>query len=313
MSTLRIVCANPRCQKVLRISAKQAGKRIRCPICRVALIAPQVPDTGDEGIEDEDAEDAEPDTAGSGCVGLLLFGLGLLAGLVLMGAAAIAFEVWLYLDNKTATSGPTAAALTAGPWQVTLPKAQGGPAWFARDAVWTFHDNGRAETGRLMEKRNRYERVPANGFRTWTWTVEGDLLKMTFKDEETISFKVVDQTDDKLTLLPLAEGGPALVTFKKVAEVETFPDWRVVFYVTLLLSWLISREVFHSGCLRFALAWPLTVLLGLALGAGAGFLMDMLDDHSHGALPYWMLLSFAQGILCLVMGLWLAVLSIMRS
>jgi hypothetical protein len=82
--------------------------------------------------------------------------------------------------------------------------------------------------------------------------------------------------------------------------------------VAMLLAWLIAREVFYSGCLRFALIWPLTVLLGVALGAGAGYLLDVLNDFNYNPAPYWMVLAFGQGVLGLVTGLGLAVLSCLR-
>jgi hypothetical protein len=344
---LRVVCANPRCQKVLRIRVSQAGTRIRCPACRAELIAPQV--TGDlpagafDGLDVDAAEMPRP--AWAGCA----FYLGILGGLFATLGLASAFEVWLFLDSQAVNEGPVAGALTAGTWKVAGPKgkAKERPLWLAKDSVWTFHNNGCAETGQLMAGRNRYERKAARGFRNWKWTASDKELTLTPADkdkEQTIAFTVVVQGEDKLALFPAKQAvsekeddnpdaevnKPAvmLLALEKVAAVDTFPGWRVVFYggvlapmlVALLLSWLISREVFHNGCLRFALSWPLTVLLGLALGAGAGYLMDMLNEYSQvplaawtpAELSYWMLLSFAQGVVCLLMGFWLALLSCLR-
>lgn len=330
MSTLRVQCANPSCQKVLSIRLAQAGKRIRCPICRVALIAPRIDPFSEAALHGEEAEEDAAAESTRPLWMTLLFVLGLGAGLFLTAALAVAFEVWLYQDQAAVVSGPTAALLTGGPWKVHVPKGkqavkvEGLPAYFGRGMQWTFAKNGRVETGRLMDNRNRYDRLPAHDFRTWQWTTDGDQLKLTCQTqgkEEKAEFKVVQTAEDRLTLVGTTdEGEPQTVVFERAEPAETFPDWRIVFYagvlvpmvVTLFLSWLISREVFHMGCLRFALAWPMTVLLGLALGAGAGFLMDMLDDHSHPVLPYWMLLSFAQGSVGLVMGLWLAVMSCLR-
>jgi hypothetical protein len=355
MSMLRVVCANPRCQKVLRIRPSQAGSRIRCPSCHVALIAPQVPasatDSSFDGLDAEDAGAPAPRPlwmTALYCLGIL----GFLFGLVVM---AIGFEVWNLIDTLAVNQGPLPEMLAAGAWKIAGPKgkqaakAPVGPVWSSKDCVWSFHSNGKAETGKLMEGKNRYDRAANNGFRSWKWSVDENekALTMIFKEnnkEETVKYKIVPLGEDKLELRPVKAAGAeepisgedvekaierllaasAPLTLDKIGRVDSAPDRRIVFYggvlmpmlVTMLLSWLISREVFHSGCLRFALAWPLTVLFGLALGAGAGFLMDMLDDfsfgHGYGTLPYWMLLSFAQGALCLLMGLWLAVMSCLR-
>jgi hypothetical protein len=330
MNIVRVVCANPSCQKVLRIRTSQAGQRIRCPICRVELIAPSVP--GAPVPDDEDAEDAQdvPRPAWMNvafCLGLLawLFGLVVLAGV---------FELWSYLTRRSEVKeATTGELLTSGAWKVTGPKGKqaakaGVEPWRWRDAVWTFHPSGYAETGTLMDDRNRYDRGAPKNYRVWRkWEVEDNKVTMTFRDEEPWTFKVEELPNDKIRLTAENRDDVAPLVLEKVGGVETFPEWRLVFYggvlipmlVTILLSWLISREIFDSGCLRFALAWPLTVVLGLALGAGAGFLMDMLNDHSqvvlpHGyvVMPYWMLLSFVQGILGLLMGLWIAVMSCLR-
>jgi hypothetical protein len=355
MSMLRVVCANPRCQKVLRIRPSQAGTRIRCPSCQVALIAPQVPGSASEGSFDGlDAEDAGAPVrrpfwmTALFCLGILGFFFGLVV-------ASIGFEVWRFIDTRAVNQGPLPELLAAGAWKIAGPKgkqaakAPVGPVWSSKDSVWTFHADGKAETGKLMESKNRYDRAADRGFRSWKWSVDDNEkeLTMTFKEkntEETVKYKIVPLGEDKLELRPVKLAGseePASgedaekalermlaaatpLTLDKIDPVDNSPDRRIVFYggvlfpmlVTVLLSSLISREVFHNGCLRFALAWPLTVLLGLALGAGAGFLMDMLDDfsfgHGYGTLPYWMLLSFVQGALCLFMGLWLAALSCLR-
>jgi hypothetical protein len=335
MNIVRVVCANPRCQKVMRIRLAQAGKRIRCPSCQVSLIAPQVPGGGGATLDDnaEDADDYAEDAPRPLWMTLAFYG-GVLVWVLSLVVLALTFEVWRVVDDVAVNKGSRAELLASASWKVVVPKGKQSaktvtvPAWAAPNAVWTFHESGWAETGPLMDNRNRYDREQTNVFRVWKrWTVDDDdKLTMTFKDEEPWTFKVVDQPNDKLQLVSDREDMIPLM-LEKVVPVETFPGWRLVFYggvmlpmvVTVLLSWLISREMFHSGCLRFALAWPLTVLVGLALGAGAGFLMDMLNDHSlavlpysHVVLPYWMLLAFVQGILCLGMGLWLAVMSCLR-
>src|SRR5437762_2989343 len=169
MSILRVICANPRCQKILRIHSWQAGKRIRCPSCKVALIAPQVaglfPAAAQEDTAAQDALDAPPPLWMTA-----LFWMLFLAGFVVVVLAAIGFEVWLYFDTLPANEGPTATLLTAGPWRVTKLESRKEspaetPAWQAKGNVWTFHEGGQAETGKLLEERNRYDRKPAHGFR----------------------------------------------------------------------------------------------------------------------------------------------------
>jgi hypothetical protein len=325
MSFLRVVCANPRCQKILRIQARQVGQRIRCPACRAVLIAPGGVGSAAGPSLEADTDDAAIDAPPPLWM-TVLYWLGLLAGLFMVLVAVAGFEVFLMVDRTVANQGATAELLTGATWKIAAREtkqaatAEDVPVWWNKGNVWTFHANGRAETGRLREGRNRYERKPASGFRTWHWTTQGDQLTLTSEDEPQTVFVVGERPKDKLALTPVKGDSETTLVLAKTEPVETFPDLRVVGYggvlapmlVTFLLAWLISREVFHSGCLRFAAGWPLTVMLGAALGAGAGFLLDMLNDYSHGTAPYWMILSFGQAALGVVVGFALAVLSCLR-
>ena len=325
MSILRVVCANPACGTVLRIQPRQAGKRIRCPACKIALIAPHIPGGAATADGEADAEDANPPVP---VWKTLFFVAGLLTGLVLVVLTAVGFELWLYKESLPVNSGKTADLLISGTWKVHAREpakarvTEEEPVWAKAATVWTFFPNGKCESGPLRVDVNRYDRKPANGFRTWTWSTDGNKLKMESATGQgaaaTLDF-AVGQEKDKLLLTPSADGGSAL-TLVKTEPPKTFPDLRVVFYagvaapmlLAFLLAWLISREVFYSGCLRFALGWPLTVLLGVALGAGAGYLLDVLNDQNHAAAPYWMMFAFLQGAVGLVTGLGLAVLSCLR-
>jgi hypothetical protein len=326
MNIIRVVCANPQCGTILRIQARQAGKRIRCPKCKIDLLAPQIPGITAEGLGEGEAE-AEDIDARPSCWMTLLFLAGLFAGFVLVVAGAVGFEVYLYLDAQPINLGQAATLLGKGPWK-TLPhqekpaaEASELPIWAKAGMVWTFLPNGKAESGPVRAEVNRYDRSPANGFRTWTWSTDGDVVKLVssgIQPVTTVEFAVTEETD-KLVLAPMSEGDPLLV-LAKTEPLKTFPDLRVVFYagvvapmlVAMLLAWLISRELVWSGCLRFALGWPLTILLGVALGAGAGYLLDVLNDFNYNPAPYWMLLAFAQGVLGLGTGLALAILSCLR-
>ncbi|HYV34887.1 MAG TPA: hypothetical protein VE988_04230 [Gemmataceae bacterium] len=251
--------------------------------------------------------------------GLVLWFFGLLV-------AIAGFEFYMVTEETQLNKGTTADLLIADTWKVSkIEKAKSGdpgqpPAWWTKGDVWTFHMGGKAETGRLMESVNRYERDPAAGFRTWKWTTKDDELTMASKGEKPITFKVAQRPKGGLALNVVGEeGGPALVV-EKTEAVNAFPDLRIVFYggvlapalIAFLLAWLISREVFYNGCLRFLLGWPLTVVLSLGLGAGAGFLLDVLDDYSHVAEPYWQMLGLLQGAIGAGTGLVLSVLSCLR-
>jgi hypothetical protein len=257
----------------------------------------------------------------------LFYVAGMLMGFVLVVLAAVGFEVWFYVDNLAQSRGKAADLLTSGPWK-TLPRvgAAGNesptdstPAWAKGGLVWSYFGNGKAESGPLLTDINRYDRKPANGFRTWRWSTDGDKLTMNSSDgpAPVALYFTVGKDGDKLVLNSAVEPGLQL---EKIDSLKTFPDLRVVFYagimapmlIAMLLAWLISREIFYAGCLRFALGWPLTVLLGVALGAGAGYLLDVLSDQSHGTAPYWMILAFVQGAVGLATGLALAVLSCLR-
>jgi hypothetical protein len=323
MNIIRVVCANPQCGTILRIQPRQAGKRIRCPKCQIALVAPFIPGLADEGQAEGDAEDAD---AGPSCFMTVLFLVGLFTGLVLVVAAAVGFEVWFYHDSQPVNQGPAATLLGNGPWktvaregkQQTMPPDQ--RAWAKAGTVWTFYPNGKAESGKVLADINRYDRE--DGFDTWTWSTDGDDLKLKLRYDYfqgTSHHFAVGQDKDKMILTSTREEGPVL-TLAKTEPLKSFPDLRVVFYagvvapmlVAWLLAWLISREVFYSGWLRFALGWPLTILLGVALGAGAGYLLDVLNDFNYNPAPYWMVLAFAQGVLGLGTGLALGVLSCLR-
>jgi hypothetical protein len=321
MTIIRVVCANPQCGTVLSILPRQAGKRIRCPKCKIVLIAPHIPGLSVEGPSEVEADDARPS-----CLMTLLFLAGLLTILVLVTAAAIGFEMWFYGEAQPVNTGQAATLLGDGPWKALaradkLAEGAVEPAWAKADMVWTFHANGKAESGKVQADINRYDRSPASGFRSWTWSSEGDSVKLVSSDAQpamTLNF-IVTQDKDQLILTPASDEGPPL-RLAKTEPTKTFPDLRVVFYagvmtpmlVAMLLAWLIAREVFYSGCLRFALIWPLTVLLGVALGAGAGYLLDVLNDFNYNPAPYWMVLAFVQGVLGLGTGFALAVLSCLR-
>jgi hypothetical protein len=324
MSILRIVCANPQCQTVLRIHARQAGRRIRCPACRIALIAPRISGSAATAHGEGDTEDLDPPPP---LWMTLLFVAGLLIGFVLVVLAAVGFEIYLYVNSQPVNKGQVADLLVAGPWKVR-PRDKSLPPlpdetdpWATAETVWTFLENGKAQTGRVLAETNRYDRKVANGFRTWTWRTDDNVLTLELDNAPTSTTLkyTAKQENDKLVLVPQRDEDP-LLTLQRTEPVKTFPDLRVVFYggvlapmlVSFLLAWLISREVFYAGYLRFALGWPLTVLLGVALGAGAGYLLDVLNDHSHGAAPYWMVLAFVQGVVGLITGLGLAVLSCLR-
>ena len=325
MNIIRVVCANPQCGTVLRIQARQAGKRIRCPRCKIDLLAPQLPGMTPEASGEVEAEDLD---ARPSCWMTLLFLTGLFVGFVLVVAAAVGFEVYLYLDAQPVNKGQAATLLASGTWKTLPPEEkqqekQPGelPAWAKAGTVWTFLPNGKAESGPVHAEINRYDRSPASGFRTWTWSTDGEGLKLVSTGAQpttTVEFAVT-QENDKVVLAPMSEGDP-LVVLAKAEPLKTFPDLRVVFYagvvapmlVAMLLAWLISRELVWSGCLRFALGWPLTILLGVALGAGAGYLLDVLNDFNYNPAPYWMLLAFGQGVLGLGSGLALAILSCLR-
>jgi hypothetical protein len=349
MNILRIICANPRCQKILRINARQAGKRIRCPTCGVALIAPTLPPGMAPAADEDDGGDDALDAPAPLWM-TALFWLLFLAGFAVLIAAAIGFEVWYHLDSQPVAEGATADLLTDGPWKVVQTKERkttsedppAPPAWYAKNYVWYFAANGNAETGKVREDISRFDRKPASGFRAWTWELDGNKLTLTQAvgvrswswnaDSEQLTVKVEPQPSaaftvakvkagkkEHLVLTPARETDPVLV-FERCDPLRTRPEWRTVFYggvlapilFVCLLAWLISREIFYAGCLRFALGWPLTVILGLALGAGAGFLLDVINDHSHGAAPYWMLVAFLQGVLSVFTGFYLAILSCLR-
>jgi hypothetical protein len=330
MNILRVICANPQCGKILRIRASQGGKRIRCPTCHAALIAPRV--AGSVGLgDDADAEDAEDIPTPLWMT--LLFWLGILFGMFLVVVLIVAFEVFMLVDGARVNEGPRADLLTSGPWKVVSLESKPANAgstvspWCKPGAVWTFHENGTAQTGPLVKDKNRYDRQAT---KSWDWTLSGD--EVTLKHKEPILenakvispprdmvFEIKERAKGKLVLTPTGDDDPAML-FEKAPAVDTMPTLRVVFYgggvapmlVALLLTWLISREVFYNGCLRFALAWPLTVLLGLALGAGAGFLLDMINEYNHEFAPYWMMLAFGQGALGMLTGFYLATLSCLR-
>jgi hypothetical protein len=326
MSMLRVVCANPRCGRVLRIRLQQAGKRIRCPACRIALIAPNVSGSAAAARGDGEAEEVDEQIP-------MWMTCSFLAGLFLLFLvivlAAVGFEVWYHLQAQPKQHGQMVDLLTATAWKNAAPKNAPAPKddvplWARPGMVWTFHPNGQLEIGRLMDEVSRYDRKPAKGFRTWSWSVNGETLKLTSRDLETpenIEFTVA-QVKDKLVLTPPQddEDDEWYLTLDKTDFTKTFPDLRVVFYagivapmlVAFLLSWLLSREIFYHGCLRFAIGWPLTIFVGMALGAGAGYLLDVLNDFSHGTVAWWMLLALAQGVLGLLTGFVLSVLSVLR-
>ncbi len=349
MNILRIICANPRCQKILRIRAAQAGRRISCPTCGVALIAPSLPPGMAATPEHEDDGDEALDAPAPLWM-TLLFWLLFLAGFAVLIAGAAAFEVWYYFDNQPVAEGATADLLTVGPWKVVQVKERktatedppAPPAWYAKDFVWYFTANGQAETGKIREDVSRFDRTATTGYRAWTWELDGSKLTLTqaaglrawsytadgeqvavkAEPQPSVSFtvgKVKSGKKELLVLTPARETDPVL-QLERTDLVRTRPELRTVFYggvlapvlFIFLLAWLISREVFHAGCLRFALGWPLTVILGLALGAGAGYLLDVLNDHNHAQAPYWMLIAFLQGVLSVFTGFYLAVLSCLR-
>jgi hypothetical protein len=315
---------------VLRIRLQQAGKRIRCPACRIALIAPNISGSTAAALGDGEAEEVDEQTP---MWMTCSFVAGLFLGFLVVVLGAVGFEVWYYLQAQPTQQGQTAELLTGTAWKNPVrknvpPPKDDGPLWAKPGMVWTFHPNGKLEIGKLMDDVNRYDRKPADGFHTWSWSVNRDTLKLTSRELES-STKVeftVAQAKDKLVLTPTqdedeGEGDDEwYLTLEKTDFTKTFPDLRVVFYagilapmlVAFLLSWLLSREVFYHGCLRFALGWPLTIFLGMALGAGAGYLLDVLNDFSHGNVAWWMLLALAQGVLGLLTGLVLSVLSVLR-
>jgi hypothetical protein len=292
-------------------------------VCRIALIAPNISGIsvaaqGDGAVEEIDRPIPLWMT--------FLFVAGLFTGFLLVIMAAGAFEFYFYVDNNEPVNhGAAATLLTSATWRVLeKPAAEATepaepPPWAKAGTVWTFRVNGKAESGKVLAEINRYDRKPAGGFRTWTWTTNGNTLTLESSNAlpaTKLTFEV-SQDGDKVYLTHEQD---APLVLAKTEPLKTFPDLRVVFYggivapmlVAFLLAWLISREVFYSGCLRFALGWPLTVLMGAALGAGAGYLLDVLNDHNHNPAPYWMMLAFAQGVLGLVTGLGLAVLSSLR-
>jgi hypothetical protein len=242
-----------------------------------------------------------------------------------VGAVA-AFEVYLAELETPVNRGAAAELLAEGHWKVTKVEGSWEQAvkevlpWSEPGAVWTFYPSGDAETGYLLKETNRYDRRAESGWRKWKWTSHNNELTMKRDGEKGMAFAVAALGKEGLKLTAMEEKGPILEAARAVA-LEDFPDLRVVFYggilapmlVTMLLAWLISREVVYHGFLRFLLGWPLTVLLGLAVGAGAGYLLDMLDDFSRGDEPYWMMLGAAQGGLGVLTGFFLAVLSSLKA
>jgi hypothetical protein len=348
MNVLRVVCVNQRCQKTLRLPASQAGRRIVCPACRTAMLAPEMDAStlwpAVAGKTFDDAADFVPIARWRRRVST--FGIAFLLLLVPCGIGA--FEVFQLMEIRRAGSGAVAKQLTANPWQTVSvqrkakgdgegePAESAGPRWCAKDAIWMFEENGQASTGKVAETTRRYDRDPLHGFRLWKWAVAGTQVRMREEirketllpfdpngagdGEKSEAFSMEMDEKGQLYLTSATAEGLA-VALRPCEPVKTFPGLRVVFYAGLiapllviwLLMWLISRELTRSGWLRFTLGWPLTVAIGLGLGAGAGFLLDVLDDFSHVMAPYWMQLGFVQGGLGLVFGFWLGVMSWLRT
>jgi hypothetical protein len=310
------------------------------------MLAPAVADSlrppGEQVGELGDAEDYVPIT--NWRLRVSSFGIVML---VLMVPGAIgAFEIAQLTERRHVDTGPIARQLTLNPWQLMSiegdghGEGQGGesilPSWCFKGIVWKFEDSGKAWTGKVGESPRRFERDPNSGFRCWKWTLAGTEITLRGRTEESVAsfidpppvehseadlaFAIEKDEKGQLYLNGTRDGWPTLV-LRSCEPVKTFPELRVVFYagaiapllVTWLLTWLISRELVQSGWLRFTLGWPLMVMIGLAIGAGAGFLLDVLDDFSHVAPAYRLQFAFLQGGLGLVFGFWLGVMSWLRT
>src|SRR5689334_18763492 len=136
MAIFRVVCANADCLKILRLRAGQAGKRIRCPMCRMEMLAPQ--------FDEDECEDETPGWM------TVLFYLGVCTGVFLVVLAIAGIEIYLQIQALPANLGPTADAL-AGTWKVVKVESKVAtdspkpPLWCETGVIWTFHDNGKAE------------------------------------------------------------------------------------------------------------------------------------------------------------------------
>src|SRR5262249_61334067 len=103
MSILRVICANPKCQQILRIHSWQAGKRIRCPSCKVALIAPTIPGlTAAPGMAEAAADDAVDAPSPLWMTGL--FWLLVLAGFGFSGSGGVGVVVSVCAGHGPATA-----------------------------------------------------------------------------------------------------------------------------------------------------------------------------------------------------------------